>query len=37
MRGLIRREGFWTVLVAIVVPFGWLYPLLRLVARSVTR
>lgn len=37
MRG-VNSETFWTLLVVLVVPFGWLFPFLlyagRLVARS---
>ncbi len=34
MRELIRHERFWMIVITIVVPFGWLYPLLRLTLRS---
>jgi len=34
MRELVKREAFWAVVVAVVVPLGWLYPLLRVVFRS---
>jgi hypothetical protein len=37
MRALLRSEQFWTAFIAIVVPFGWLYPLLRLAYRTVNR
>lgn len=37
MRQLIRSESFWTVLIAVVIPFGWLYPLLRFAYRSISR
>jgi hypothetical protein len=35
MRALMRSEHFWTVVVAVVVPFGWVYPLLRLGYRMI--
>ena len=34
---LIRSENFWVVLIAVVIPFGWLYPLLRFAYRSISR
>jgi len=37
MRGLLRRKGFWTVVIAIVVPFGWVLALVRLATRAVNR
>ena len=37
MRELLRSERFWTVLITVCVPFGWIFPLLRLAYRTVSR
>ncbi len=37
MRELARSEVFWAAVIAVVVPFGWIYPLMRLAYRKVTR
>jgi hypothetical protein len=37
MRQVLKSERFWTVVIAVVVPFGWLYPLLRLAYRELFR
>jgi hypothetical protein len=37
MRELVKSHSFWMVVVAVVVPFGWLYPLLRTAVRSLSR
>lgn len=29
MRQLVRQERFWMIVVTLIVPFGWIYPLLR--------
>jgi hypothetical protein len=34
MRSLLRSEAFWTMVIAVVVPFGWLIPLIRLAYRA---
>ena len=34
MRSLLKSEAFWTMLIAVVVPFGWLVPLLRMTYRA---
>jgi len=34
MRSLLKSEAFWTVVIAVVVPFGWLVPLLRMAYRA---
>jgi len=37
MRSVVKSEAFWTMLIAVVVPFGWLLPLLRMAYRYATR
>ncbi len=37
MRRVVKSEAFWTMLIAVVVPFGWLLPLLRMAYRYATR
>lgn len=37
MRGMGTSETFWTLLVVLVVPFGWLFPFLLYAARLVAR
>jgi hypothetical protein len=37
MRALLKSDQFWTAFIAIVVPFGWLYPLLRQAYRTISR
>lgn len=37
MRHLLRRKSFWATVVAIVIPFGWLFLLVRLAARAIGR
>ncbi len=37
MRRVVKSEAFWTMLIAVVVPFGWLLPLLRMAYRFATR
>ncbi len=37
MRGIGTSETFWTLLVVLVVPFGWLFPFLLYAARLVAR
>jgi len=37
MRSVVKSEAFWTMLIAVVVPFGWLLPLLRMAYRFATR
>lgn len=29
MGRLVKQERFWMVVVTLIVPFGWIYPLLR--------
>lgn len=37
MRDVMRSEQLWMVVIAVVVPFGWLVPLARLAFRAVAR
>ncbi len=37
MPSVVKSEAFWTMLIAVVVPFGWLLPLLRMAYRFATR
>ena len=37
MSSVVRSEAFWTMVIAVVVPFGWLLPLVRMVYRFATR
>ncbi len=37
MRGLGTSETFWTLLIVLVVPFGWLFPFLLHTARLIAR
>lgn len=37
MRELVRQERFWMIVITVVVPFGWLYPLVRVAARALDR
>ena len=34
MRSLVKSEAFWTLVIAAVVPFGWLVPPIRMVYRA---
>ncbi len=34
MRDLLLRRTFWVMVVAVLVPFGWLVLLIRLVVRA---
>jgi hypothetical protein len=34
MRSLVKSEEFWTMVIAVVVPFGWLVPPIRMVYRA---
>jgi len=29
MGRLVKQERFWMIVVTLIVPFGWIYPLLR--------
>ncbi len=37
MRDLLKSELFRTIVVVLLVPFGWIYPLLRFAVRRLAR